>query len=155
VAVSYDDVVGYLSGWVGEPCSITGYLADGGDWVVTESEVAFARPERSGSAQAMFLSINLGSIEPGTFEGHAGNRAALLDDDGIEIGTLTLTRDSFVNAAFDARSGALHVGMSANTASPPLALVDEHEHARVLGRDAGGWMWSFSFSEIPGGDEDA
>ncbi len=154
--VSYDDVIGYLSGREGEPCAISGHLVDEGDLVATDADVSFAMPEHSSGAPEMSLSVSLGSIEPVTCEGHAGNSTALLDDDGIEIGTLTLTRDAFVNAAFDPDTGALQVGMRALTAAHPLALVAEREHARELSRrKVGGWMWSFSFGASPGGEADA
>lgn len=94
--------------------------------------------------------MTVGSFESGTFDRHPGDRTALLDDDGIEIGTLTLTRDSFVDAAFDPHTGALHVGIAANTAPPPVVLVDEDDHAQVLSH--GGWVWTFSFGETAGGE---
>jgi hypothetical protein len=145
MSVSYEDAIHHLCDREGELCGIAGYLSGADGSIVTDPDGGLALHEDPGGAPGIFLRVSLGPIESGTFDGHAGNRAALLDDDGIEVGRLTLSRDSFVNAAFDPRTGALHIGMAGNAAAPALVLV-EHEEASVAGRrNVSDWVWSFNF----------
>lgn len=132
---SYEDVVGFLSAREGAFCELAGCpLAE----APALAGGLLAGVEVPVDAPGMRVCAILGSIEPltGSIRGH---RVAIRRGSGIEVGSVTLTRNSFAGAELDPGAPVLLV---------EIGVSDRAEHAGSLDQEVGldSWVWVFDFS---------